>query len=83
MNQYFVDKDLNKKRCDERKDLYKERREENFAKQPSMFDDGGDEPAEAKYDILGKKTDTFGHQQEFTGPYRFEVLFGQDSRLQL
>jgi hypothetical protein len=78
--EYFVDDDLCKERRQQGEELKKERRNQHFAEKLTIFDNGRDEPGEVEREILRTDSGSFGKEQQFPGPCRFELPTREDER---
>ncbi len=74
VHEYFVDDDLCKERRQQSKELKKERRDQHFTEKLTIFHDRRKEPGEVKLEILRTDKGSFGKEQQFPAPCRFELL---------
>lgn len=78
VHQHFVHHHLEEERGDEGEELEEEGGDQDFAEQPPVFDDGGDEPGEVEAGEFGGERGARGQQNERAVPAGEEVGFRQD-----
>src|SRR5215467_70178 len=77
VHQNLVDHHLCEERCQQGKQLQKERSDEDFAEKLAVFDDGRNKPGEIELQVLRTQVRPLRKQQQLAGPLRFKLLTGE------